>query len=79
MQAEVHHPLLFLFYVVGLIAASWHFAYGIWLFSAKWGIVSGEKAQKRFLRVCLAFFLVLSGSRAGELVHVPDALPAAEY
>ena len=46
-QAEVlHNPLLFLFYVVGLIAASWHFAYGIWLFSAKWGIVSGEKAQR---------------------------------
>jgi hypothetical protein len=30
------------------------------LFSAKWGIVSGEKAQQRLLRVCLAFFLLLS-------------------
>jgi succinate dehydrogenase / fumarate reductase cytochrome b subunit len=60
VQAEVHNPLLFLFYIVGLIAASWHFAYGIWLFSAKWGIVSGEKAQLRLLRVCLAFFLLLS-------------------
>jgi succinate dehydrogenase / fumarate reductase cytochrome b subunit len=61
VQAEVLHPWLFLFYVVGLIAASWHFAYGIWLFSAKWGIVSGNKAQKRFLAVCLALFLLLSG------------------
>jgi succinate dehydrogenase / fumarate reductase cytochrome b subunit len=52
---------LFLFYVVGLIAASWHFAYGIWLFCAKWGIVVGDKAQKRFLALCLAFFFVLSG------------------
>lgn len=60
VQAEVHNPLLFAFYVVGLIAASWHFAYGIWLFSAKWGIVSGEHAQQRLLRVCLAFFLLLS-------------------
>jgi succinate dehydrogenase cytochrome b subunit len=60
VQAEVHNPLLFLFYVVGLIAASWHFAYGIWLFSAKWGIVSGEHAQRGLLRVCLAFFLLLS-------------------
>ncbi len=50
---------MFLFYVVGLVAASWHFAYGIWLFSAKWGIVSGDKAQKRLLRACLALFLVL--------------------
>jgi succinate dehydrogenase / fumarate reductase, cytochrome b subunit len=60
VQAEVHNPLLFAFYAVGLIAASWHFAYGIWLFSAKWGIVSGEHAQQRLLRVCLAFFLLLS-------------------
>jgi succinate dehydrogenase / fumarate reductase cytochrome b subunit len=52
---------LFLFYVVGLIAASWHFAYGIWLFCAKWGVVVGDKAQKRFLALCLAFFFVLAG------------------
>lgn len=57
---EVIHPALFVFYVVGLIAASWHFAYGIWLFSAKWGIVSGEHAQQRLLRLCLAFFVLLS-------------------
>ena len=62
VQNEVMHPGLFLFYVVGLVAASWHFAYGIWLFCAKWGIVSGDKAQKRLLRVCLAFFLVLCGA-----------------
>jgi succinate dehydrogenase / fumarate reductase, cytochrome b subunit len=61
VQAEVFQPALFLFYVVGLIAASWHFAYGIWLFCAKWGIVSGDKAQKRFLALCIAFFFVLSG------------------
>jgi succinate dehydrogenase cytochrome b subunit len=60
VQAEVQSPLLLLFYVIGLIAACWHFAYGIWLFSAKWGIVSGEKAQQRLLRVCLAFFLLMS-------------------
>ena len=61
VQAEVLQPALFLFYVVGLIAASWHFAYGIWLFASKWGIVSGEKARKRFLAVCIGFFVVLSG------------------
>jgi succinate dehydrogenase / fumarate reductase cytochrome b subunit len=59
VQIEVFQTPLFLFYVAGLIAASWHFAYGIWLFCAKWGIVSGDKARKRFLVVCLAFFFVL--------------------
>ena len=57
---EVHNPWLMAFYIIGLIAASWHFAYGIWLFCAKWGIVSGDKAQKRLLRLCLAFFVLLS-------------------
>lgn len=67
VQAEVFQTPLFLFYVVGLIAASWHFAYGIWLFCAKWGIVSGEKARKRFLTVCLAFFFVLLGAGLASL------------
>jgi succinate dehydrogenase / fumarate reductase, cytochrome b subunit len=67
VQMEVFHTGLFLFYVVGLISASWHFAYGIWLFCAKWGIVSGEKARKRFLVACLAFFFVLSGVGLGSL------------
>ncbi len=67
VQAEVLHSSLFLFYVIGLIAASWHFAYGIWLFCAKWGIVSGDKARKRFLAVCLAFFFVLTGVGLGSL------------
>ena len=67
VQTEVFQTPLFLFYVVGLIAASWHFAYGIWLFCAKWGIVSGEKAQKRFLAVCLAFFFLLTGAGLASL------------
>ena len=70
VQGEVFHTGLFLFYVVGLICASWHFAYGIWLFCAKWGIVSGEKARKRFLVVCVAFFFVLSGAGLGSLTSL---------
>ena len=60
VAAEIHNPWLLAFYVIGLVAASWHFAYGIWLFCAKWGIVSGDKAQQRLLRLCLAFFVLLS-------------------
>ena len=67
VQAEVLHTSLFLFYVAGLVAASWHLAYGIWLFSAKWGIVSGERARKRFLVLCLALFFVLTGAGLASL------------
>ena len=60
VQAELFSPALLAFYVVGLVCASWHFAYGIWLFAAKWGLTPGEKARQRFLAVCLAFFVVLN-------------------
>jgi succinate dehydrogenase / fumarate reductase cytochrome b subunit len=60
VQAELYHPLLLGFYVVGLVCASWHFSYGLWLFAAKWGITSGEDARRRFLVVCLGLFLVMS-------------------
>jgi succinate dehydrogenase / fumarate reductase cytochrome b subunit len=60
VAAEVHNPLLLAFYVVGLICASWHFAYGIWLFAAKWGITPGETARRRFGWVCLAGGIVLA-------------------
>jgi succinate dehydrogenase / fumarate reductase, cytochrome b subunit len=62
VQAELFSPALLAFYVVGLVCASWHFAYGIWLFAAKWGLTPGEKARQRFLAVCLAFFVILSAA-----------------
>jgi succinate dehydrogenase / fumarate reductase cytochrome b subunit len=61
---EFQNPLLIAFYAIGIIAASWHFAYGIWLFSAKWGLVSGERAQRRFGYLCLAIaiaFVAIGG------------------
>ena len=67
VQNEVFHTGLFLFYVAGLIAASWHFAYGIWLFCAKWGVITGEKAQKRLLVICLALFFVMTGAGLASL------------
>ena len=60
VQAELFSTPLLIFYVVGLISAAWHFAYGIWLFAAKWGITPGERARQWFLKVCLAFFVLMS-------------------
>src|SRR3954470_24535953 len=54
VQMELFNPAFFIFYVIGLVSASWHFAYGIWLFAAKWGITIGERARQRFLYVCMA-------------------------
>ena len=60
VQAELLNPALLAFYIVGLIAACWHLAYGIWLFAAKWGITSGEKARRRSLAVCMGVFVLMS-------------------
>jgi succinate dehydrogenase / fumarate reductase, cytochrome b subunit len=54
VQAELSHPAILAFYIVAMIAICWHFAYGVWLFAAKWGITPGVKARRRFAWVCLA-------------------------
>jgi succinate dehydrogenase / fumarate reductase cytochrome b subunit len=59
VQAEFHSPWMVAFYIVGIIAASWHFSYGLWLFAAKWGITTGENARRRLGYVCLVLYLGL--------------------
>jgi succinate dehydrogenase / fumarate reductase, cytochrome b subunit len=59
VQAQFHNPWMIAFYAVGIIAASWHFSYGLWLFCAKWGITTGVKARRHLGYVCLALALGL--------------------
>ena len=54
VQIELANPWILAVYVVAMIAVCWHFAYGVWLFAAKWGITSGVTARRRFAYVCLA-------------------------
>jgi succinate dehydrogenase cytochrome b subunit len=55
---EFQSPWAVAFYFIGIIAASWHFAYGLWLFAAKWGIFTGDKARRRFGYVCVLIAVV---------------------
>ena len=50
----IGHPWALAFYAAGIVCASWHFAYGLWLFAAKWGITQGPIARRRFGYVCFA-------------------------
>jgi succinate dehydrogenase / fumarate reductase cytochrome b subunit len=59
VQWEFHNPWMVAFYIAGIIAASWHFSYGLWLFAAKWGITTGERARRRLGYLCLALALGL--------------------
>jgi len=60
VQHELANPWILAFYVVSMIAICFHFAYGLWLFAAKWGITPGEKARRRFGWVCFAGGAVLA-------------------
>jgi succinate dehydrogenase cytochrome b subunit len=66
VQLEFQNPLAIAFYAIGIFCASWHFAYGLWLFAAKWGITTGDAARRRFGYVCfgigLLFILVGAGT-----------------
>ncbi len=52
VQHELSNPWMLAIYVIAMIATTWHFSYGIWLFAAKWGITPGNRARKRFGYVC---------------------------
>lgn len=58
VQQELANPWMLAFYVVAIVCASWHFAYGIWLFCAKWGITQGERARRRSGVVCFGIGLL---------------------
>ncbi len=60
VQHELANPWMLAVYIIAMIAICWHFAYGIWLFAAKWGITPGTTARKRFGYVCAAFGIVLA-------------------
>lgn len=68
VQLELAVAWQFAFYVVGLLCACWHFAYGIFLFCAKWGIVSGRSGQKKVLAACVVLFLVMGGVGLASLI-----------
>jgi len=80
VQNEFHHPWAVAFYFVGIIAASWHFGYGLWLFAAKWGFFTGEQARRKFGVVCvlvaIVFIAVGTATMVAFLTSPPVAPPA---
>ena len=58
-----HHlaqPAVLAFYVLGTIAACYHFGNGLFGFAIHWGLVTGRGAQRNMARLGLAIFLGLS-------------------
>jgi succinate dehydrogenase / fumarate reductase cytochrome b subunit len=74
VQAELQSPWAVAFYAIGIIAASWHFAYGLWLFAAKWGITVGDGARRKFGYVCAVIgivFVLIGAVTMYSFLHTP--------
>ena len=48
------------FYIIGVVAASFHLANGMWSFCVSWGITVGPKAQRISTYVWMILFVILS-------------------
>jgi succinate dehydrogenase / fumarate reductase, cytochrome b subunit len=51
---------MIVFYVIGLLSATFHFSNGMWSFLVSWGITIGPRAQRISTYVWLVFFVILS-------------------
>jgi succinate dehydrogenase / fumarate reductase cytochrome b subunit len=85
VQHELANHWILAVYVIAMIAVCWHFAYGVWLFAAKWGITPGEVARRRFGYVCVLFGVLLAGMGIASIwafvgpkyPNAPDNVPLA--
>ena len=60
MAGYLPSPVWFSFYVLGVVAAAYHFGNGLFTFAISWGITIGKRAQRAWSIACMAIFLALS-------------------
>ncbi|GAA0355728.1 succinate dehydrogenase cytochrome b558 subunit [Bacillus horti] len=53
-------PVMIAFYIIGVVAATFHFANGMWSFCVTWGITVGPKAQRISTYIWMVVFAILS-------------------
>ncbi|KGR83321.1 succinate dehydrogenase cytochrome b558 subunit [Lysinibacillus odysseyi] len=61
MIAEiVDNPWMLVFYIVGILSATFHLANGLWSFLVSWGITQSPSSQRVATFITMAFFIILS-------------------
>jgi len=73
VQQELSSWYMIAIYVIGMVVTCWHFAYGVWLFAAKWGITPGDRARQKFAYVCAAGGLVLVVGGLWSIISIVNA------
>lgn len=56
----VASPLYLTLYIIGIVAASFHFSNGMWSFLVSWGITVGPRAQKVSGYLWMGVFVIIS-------------------
>lgn len=61
MMADIFSsPFMLVFYIVGVIAATFHLSNGLWSFLVTWGITQSPRSQKIVTYITIGVFLILS-------------------
>lgn len=55
-----HGGIWLIFYVVGVLVASYHFCYGLWNFSIRWGITVSQKSQENIQKFSFVAFVLVT-------------------
>lgn len=59
LVSNLQNPLFFVLYIIGVLAAVFHFANGFFTFLISWGITIGEHSQNIVSKVSALFFLAM--------------------
>ena len=60
MSSYLDNPIVFVLYVIGLVAAIFHFTNGLFTFSITWGISKGPRVQSVVNKIAWGLFVLLS-------------------
>lgn len=60
MHGIFSNPAAIVLYTIGVLAATFHFANGLWAFLISWGITIGPRAQRVSSYVCMVIFVIVS-------------------
>ena len=62
MMADIvaNNPLMLIFYIVGILSATFHLSNGLWSFLVSWGITQSKQSQKIVTYISMVFFVIIS-------------------
>lgn len=61
MSDILSQPLYFVLYLIGVVAATFHFCNGMWSFLVSWGVTVGPRAQRVSSYIWSVAFVIIAG------------------